>query len=88
MEQRRRGFTCLVIRQLRAIRSTANYSWRVSDRLEEVHHIRGRLGSLLMDKRYWMAVSKAGHNWIHAHPKDARVFGWLAQPGEWNRNED
>lgn len=55
-------------------------SWK----LTEVHHIRGRCGSLLLDKRFWMAVSKDGHRWIHDHPDTARDRGWLATEGQWN----
>ena len=51
----------------------------------EVHHKRGRLGPLLVDKRYWLAVSAQGHRWIHEHPEEARRRGWLAKPGQWNR---
>ena len=53
----------------------------------EVHHVRGRLGALLLDDRHWMAVSRQGHQWIHDHPARARELGWLAQPGEWGRTE-
>lgn len=49
------------------------------------HHIRGRLGALLCDTRFWLPVCRKHHNWIHEHPNDAREMGFLAQPGEWNR---
>lgn len=52
------------------------------------HHIRGRLGSLLCDTRYWLACSEAGHRWIHDNPSEARKHGWLAQPGDWNRQPE
>lgn len=51
----------------------------------EVHHLRGRTGSLLLDKRYWLAVSRAGHLWIHAHPEMARRYGWLCERGDWGK---
>ena len=51
----------------------------------EVHHIRGRLGPLLTDQRYWLPVSPKGHQWIHGNPHDARAQGYLAHLGQWNR---
>ena len=53
-------------------------------RVSEVHHIRGRRGKLLRDKRYWLAVSRVGHQWIHAHPKESKERGWL---GPWGKQE-
>lgn len=49
------------------------------------HHIRGRAGALLCDSRYWLAVSKRGHQLIHENPERARHLGWLAQKGDWGR---
>jgi hypothetical protein len=54
----------------------------------EIHHKRGRVGNLLLDKRHWLAVSRDGHNWIHAHPTEARMRGWLCAPGDWNRPDE
>lgn len=28
---------------------------------EDIHHMRGRSGALLLDTRYWLAVSRKGH---------------------------
>ena len=50
----------------------------------EIHHIRGRTGTLLLDSRYWLPVSRAGHYWIDTHRKEAQEKGWLAQLGQWN----
>lgn len=55
---------------------------------DQVHHIRGRLGPLLIDKRFWLAVSHKGHLWIDANRDAARRKGWLAWPGEWKRIPD
>jgi len=41
----------------------------------QVHHAKGRMGNLLMDERYWIPVSAAGHRWVHAHPLEARELG-------------
>lgn len=49
----------------------------------EVHHIRGRIGKLLRDQRYWVAMSSSGHRWIHDNPKEAMKMGLLAGRGEW-----
>lgn len=52
---------------------------------EDIHHIRGRAGNLLRDERFWLAVSRRGHEWIHANMNAARERGWLAHIGEWNK---
>lgn len=43
----------------------------------EIHHVAGRIGEQLLDERDWLPVSRDGHNWIHAHPKEAREAGFL-----------
>lgn len=54
-------------------------------RVRDIHHMRGRIGTLLLDERYWLAVSRVGHDWINANPVLARAYGWLCQPGQWNK---
>jgi hypothetical protein len=49
------------------------------------HHMRGRLGPLLCDTQYWLAVSREGHDWIHRNIAEARKRKWYAEPGEWNQ---
>jgi hypothetical protein len=44
---------------------------------QDVHHVKGRLREHYLDSNTWMAVSRLGHAWIHAHPKEARARGWL-----------
>lgn len=51
----------------------------------DLHHLRGRRHSLLIDRRFWLAVSRAGHNWIHQHPSEARKRGFLCAVGQWNK---
>jgi hypothetical protein len=51
----------------------------------DLHHLRGRAGSLLMDGFYWMPVCRTCHNWIGDNPEKARAVGCLCQPGEWNK---
>lgn len=43
----------------------------------EVHHTNKRNGQRLNDQKYWLAVTREGHDWIHAHPKEAKEAGWL-----------
>jgi hypothetical protein len=54
-------------------------------KVQDVHHRRGRVGSLLCDTRYWMAVSRSGHRWIEENMDEARKHGWLANRGDWGR---
>lgn len=42
----------------------------------DVHHMKGRVGSLYLDVRFWLAVSREGHKWIEEHPKEAKKKGW------------
>lgn len=43
----------------------------------DIHHKAGREGKLLNDERHWLAVSRAGHDFIHQNPGIARAHGWL-----------
>ena len=43
----------------------------------DIHHRAGRIGKLLIEERYWMAVSRAGHLWIHQHPKESESLGFI-----------
>jgi hypothetical protein len=51
---------------------------------EEIHHKRGRAGTLLIDQRFWAAVSRIAHQWIQNNPVAARSLGLLAEEGLWN----
>ena len=42
----------------------------------EIHHKAGRKGKLLNYAPYWLAVSRSGHLWIHAHPEQAYELGF------------
>lgn len=57
-------------------------------RATQCHHIRGRLGPLLMCERFWCPVSADGHAWIDANRDEARRLGLLAQRGDWHRTDD
>lgn len=43
----------------------------------EIHHKAGRIGKLLNYVPYWLAVSRKGHIWIHANPKEAYELDFL-----------
>lgn len=83
------GKVCPVVTAIASLRNGRKYGHPISAELNEVHHIRGRgyggRGPLLMDKRFWVAVSKQGHRWIHSHPTEARLYGWLPPVGEYNK---
>jgi hypothetical protein len=53
-------------------------------RATDVHHTRGRAGTLLIDQRFWMAVSRKGHRWIDNNKEISRQVGWLCEKGLWN----
>lgn len=42
----------------------------------QVHHKKGRIGSLLLDQRYWLAVSPEGHRQIENNPIWAKEKGY------------
>lgn len=43
----------------------------------QVHHIKGRLGNLLIDESNWLPVCAAGHEYIHEHPQESYEKGWM-----------
>lgn len=43
----------------------------------QCHHKRGRIGKLLLDKRYWLPVSDEGHRKIENNPDWARENGFI-----------
>lgn len=83
-----RGETCPVVAAIPELRNGRKYGYQISAQLNEVHHQRGRgrggRGSLLTDKRFWIAMSKQGHRWVHANIEKARQYGWMPSNGEWN----
>jgi hypothetical protein len=42
----------------------------------EIHHKKGRIGKLLLDKDFWLPVSREGHNAIENNPDWARQMGY------------
>lgn len=43
----------------------------------EIHHKKKRNGERLLDTTLWLAVSRQGHNYIHANPEESYSKGWL-----------
>ena len=37
---------------------------RCSGKASDAHHQKGRIGSLLLDKRFWIPVCRSCHDWI------------------------
>ncbi len=50
----------------------------------DIHHTRGKLGELLIDWRYFLAVCRTCHNWIGCNIEAARTRGWICERGLWN----
>lgn len=82
------GKTCPVVAAVPELRNGFKYGHPISARITQVHHTRGRLGPLLMDKRGWRGVSAMGHRWIDANREAARALGFLCQRGDWHRPFD
>ena len=43
----------------------------------EIHHKKTRIGSLFLEQKYWMSVSREGHNHIHDNTKWSYDNGYL-----------
>ena len=59
-----------------------------SRRSTEVHHMRGRIATLLLDERGWAAVCNGCHRWIHWNINAARDAGLICQRGLWGKPFD
>jgi len=44
-------------------------------RATEVHHMRGRVGDLLCDEAWWMAICRTHHAYVTEHPAEAYEIG-------------
>ena len=42
----------------------------------DVHHMKGRTGSLLLDTRYWVALSREGHKFVEENPEWSKKNGF------------
>lgn len=50
----------------------------------DIHHKRGRAGTLLVDERHWASVCRECHNWIGENPLESRALELLCDAGLWN----
>ena len=50
--------------------------WSCNKETDQVHHMRGRIGSLYLNTKFWLAVSPKGHEFIELNPKIAKEKGW------------
>lgn len=72
-------------------RAMENRPWsrtKINRPVEDIHHSRGRSGSLESDTRYWVGVCRYCHDWIHQHPAQSReILSTAGVPliGPWNR---
>ena len=53
---------------------------RCAFRTEDVHHVKGRDGLLLFHTKYFVAVCRGCHAWIHDNPKVAALIYKNYQP--------
>jgi hypothetical protein len=42
----------------------------------DIHHKKGRVGSLLLDTRYWVALSREAHKFVEENPEWAKENGY------------
>lgn len=42
----------------------------------DVHHMKGRVGDLLLDQTHWLAVCRGCHYWIEMRPEAAKLLGY------------
>lgn len=42
----------------------------------DIHHMKGRIGELLLDESNWLPVSREGHQKIELNPKWAKEMGF------------
>lgn len=54
----------------------------------QVHHMKGRVGDRLWDKRYFLAVNSTEiHDYIETHPKWAKKMGYSLDRNRTNNND-
>lgn len=83
MRLKRKTYTCVAAAYLKAHPfceaciaeiPMVRTAWRKS---QEVHHRRGKVGSLLSDVRFFLAVCRPHHDEIHANPAWAMERGYM-----------
>jgi len=53
----------------------ANIRFICTHESTEVHHSRGRVGDLYLDKKWWKPLCHACHEYCELHPKEAKELG-------------
>jgi hypothetical protein len=56
---------------------------RCGEKATELHHSRGRIGSLLTDLRWFIGLCHSCHDFVHNNPNEARKAGLLCEKGKW-----
>lgn len=46
------------------------------EKTTDIHHMKGRIGDLLTDTKYWLAVSREAHIMIEQNPEWAKEHGY------------
>lgn len=54
----------------------------------DLHHSRGRCGTLYIDARFFVALCRTCHNWIPDNMDAARKLGLLCAKGDWGKAPD
>jgi hypothetical protein len=52
-----------------------------------VHHCKGRIGKLLLDKEWWKRGCLPCHMWVETHPNEARELGLVLNRFVDNKSE-
>lgn len=52
---------------------------------DQIHHVRGRLATLLIDTRFFKGVCLCGHQFIDQNRELTRECGLLCDKGDWNK---
>ena len=71
-------------RQSHALCEVCKERWTHRNWANDVHHQRGKAGTLLIDQRFWLAVCRPCHSYIQDNKAEARAKGWLCDWGLWN----
>jgi hypothetical protein len=52
---------------------------------DDTHHIRGKLGLLYFDVRWFKSTCRKAHVWIGSNIEKARELGLIADSGDWRK---
>lgn len=69
------------------LRANPVCEWCRARRPDDLHHVRGRAGKLLRDRRFWKALCRCCHDRVQREPDAARAAGMLCAKGEWGKQE-